>query len=246
MNPHPPCDHTCKLCTLFAFVLRARPTQRPFSRMEVFSRFTGCFGFFLDPDRFAQSFYAPEPFGHPSRPSRALLSAVYLWGVSLSGNVALTPYEPIFLSRALYYATQAPSCTHPLNVKHALQAEILIANYFFVRGLIPEGKSHIDTALTIATTHRAHKIGRISSSEEVEVVEQKERANGFWLAYFTDKCWSIAGGLLSTAPNGLTEEARIDTPWPLELKKSGIVGVCSAFSTIDADVVACRYNLSWM
>lgn len=197
--------------------------------MEIFSRFAGCFGFFLDPDRFAQSFYAPEPFGHPSRPTRALLSAVYLCSVALSGNAALTPHEPVFLSRALYYATQAPSCEHPLNVKHALQAEILIANYFFVRGLIPEGKSHIDTATMIATVHRAHKISKISSSEEVEVVEQRERANGFWIAYFFDKCWSIVGGLPSTSPDGLTEETRIDTPWPLEPQSFRNVGIRSTF-----------------
>lgn len=205
--------------------------------MEIFSRFAKCFGFFLDPDRFAQSFYAPEPFGHPSRPSRALLSAIYLCSIALSGNVNLTPYEPVFLSRALYYATMAPSCTHPSGVKHALQAEILIANYFFVHGLIPEGKSHIDTAMLIATVHRGHKIRRISSSEGVEVIEQRERVNGFWLTYFFDKCWSIAGGMLSTSPNGLTEETRIDTPWPMEPQNFRNVSTRPTFwlLMIDAD-----------
>lgn len=215
MNPQLPCGRICKLRVLSPFE-SSNFAQCTFSRMEIFSRFAGCFGFFLDPDRFAQSFYALEPFGHPSRPTKALLSAVYLCSVALSGNVALVSHEPVFLSRALYYATQAPSCAHPLNVKHALQAEILIANYFFVHGLIPEGKSHIDTAMMIATVHRAHKISRISSSEGIEVIEQRERVNGFWLAYFFDKCWSIAGGLPPTSPDGLTEETRIDTPWPLE------------------------------
>jgi len=126
------------------------------------------------------------------------------------------PYEPTFLSRALYHASQVPSSSHPSNFKHALQAEILIAYYFFVRGLIPEGKSHIDTAILIATVHRAHKISRISNSEEAEAIEQREWVNGFWLAYFSDKCWSIAGGLLSVSPDGLTEETRIDAPWPME------------------------------
>jgi len=184
--------------------------------MEMFSRFAGCSGFFLDPDRFARSFYAPEPFGHHLRPSKALLSAVYLSSVALSGDVTLTTHEPIFLSRALYYASQAPSCTHPSSVKHALQAEILIANYFFLRGHILEGKSHICTAMLIATVHRAHKICRISNLEGVGVIEQWERVKGFWLAYFFDKLWSIAGCLPSTSPDGFTEETRIDAPWPLE------------------------------
>ena len=200
--------------------------------MEIFSRFAGSAGFFLDPDRFAQSFYAPEPFGHHSRPSRALLSAVYLTSVALSRNTTLTAHEPIFLSRALHYAAQAPSCTHPSSGKHALQAEILIASYFFSRGHILEGKSHIDTAMLISTVHRAHKIRRISSFEGTEVIEQWERVKGFWLAYFSEKAWSIAGGLPSTSPDGLTEETRIDTPWPLEPQQFKNVGICLDFSTL--------------
>ena len=194
--------------------------------MEIFSRFAGFTGFFFDPDRFAQSFYAPEPFGHHSRPSRALLSAVYLTSVALSGNATLKTHEPVFLSRALHYAAQAPSCKHPSGAKHALQAEILIASYFFLRGHIPEGKSHIDTAMLISTIHRAHKTRRISNFEGVEVIEQWERVKGFWLAYFFDKAWSIAGGLPSTSPDGLTEETRIDTPWPLEPQQFKNVRIC--------------------
>jgi len=215
MNHRLQCDLTCKFRLLFAFEF-SNHIQYLFPRMEIFSRFAGCFGFFLDPDRFAQSFCVPEPFGHPSRPSKALLSAFYLCSIAFSRRAILTSHEPIFLSRALYHTSQAPSSTHPLNVKHALQAEVLIANYFFARGLIPEGKSHIDNAMLIATVHRAHKISRITSAEEAEVVEQREWVNGFWLVYFSDKCWSIAGGLPSLAPDGLTEETRIDAPWPVE------------------------------
>lgn len=184
--------------------------------MEIFSRFAGCAGFFLDPGQFSQSFYVPEPFGHHSRPSRALLSAVYLTSVALSGNVTLTAHEPVLLSRALCYATYAPTCTHPSAAKHALQAEILIANYFFLRGHISEGKSHVDTAMLISTVHRAHKIQRVSNLEGVQVIEQRERVKGFWLVYFFDKIWSIAGGSKSMSPDGFTEETRIDAPWPLE------------------------------
>ena len=187
--------------------------------MEIFSRFAGSSGFFLDPERFSQSFYTPGPFGHPPRPSKALLSAVYLTSIALSGNGILTTHEPMFLSRALQYASQAPSCTHPSNAKHSLQAEILIANHFFSRGHIQEGKSHVNTAMMISMVHRAHKIHRISNLEGVEVVEQWERVKGFWSTYLLDKFWSIAGGFPSSSPDGTTEEFRIDAPWPLELRQ---------------------------
>lgn len=193
--------------------------------METFLRFVGGCGFFLDLGRFVRSFYAPEPFGHHSRPSEALLSAVYFTSIALSGNTALTAHEPVFLSRALYYASQAPSCTHPSNAKHGLQAEILIANYFFLRGHIQEGKSHINTAMLISTVHRAHKIRRISNLDGVEVIEQWERVEGFWATYLLDKAWSIAGGLPSSFPDGLTDESRIDAPWPLDLQQFKNVGI---------------------
>lgn len=193
------------------------------SRMEIFLRFAGSFGFFLDSERFAQSFYAPGSFGHHSRPSKSLLTAVYLTGIALSGNSILTAHEPIFLSRALQYASQAPSCVHPSNAKHSLQAEILIANYFFVRGHIEEGKSHINTGMMISMVHRAHKICKISNLEGVQVVEQWERVKGFWSTYLLDKFWSIASGLSSSSPDGITGEARVDAPWPLELRESNSV-----------------------
>ena len=193
--------------------------------MEIFSRFTGSLGFFLDSEKFLQSFYVPRPFGHHSRPSASLLSAVYLTSIALSGNEILTTHEPIFLSRALQHAAQAPSCTHPSNAKHCLQAEILMANYFFSRGHIQEGRSHINTALMISMVHRAHKIHRISNTEGIEVIEQWERVEGFWSAYLLDKFWSIAGGLPSSSPDGMTAETRVDAPWPLELRQFKNVGI---------------------
>jgi hypothetical protein len=136
----------------------------------------------------------------------------------------LTAHEPIFLSRALHYTSQAPSGTHPSNAKHGLQAEILVANYFFLRGYIPEGKSHVNAAMMISMLHRAHKIHKISNLEGVEVIEQWERVKGFWSAYLLDKFWSIAGGLPSSSPDGTTAETRIDAPWPLELRQFKNVG----------------------
>ena len=196
--------------------------------MEIFLRFAGCSGFFLDSEKFTQSYYAPGPFGHHSRPSQALLSAAYLTSIAFSGNAILTAHEPVFLSRALQHASQAPSNAHPSSGKHGLQAEILIANYFFLRGYIPEGKSHVNTAMMISMVHRAHKIDRISNLEGVEVIEQWERVKGFWSAYLLDKFWSIAGGLPSSSPDGMTAETRIDAPWPLELQQFKNVGTCAS------------------
>jgi hypothetical protein len=96
------------------------------------------------------------------------------------------------------------------NAKHDLQAEILIADHFFLHGHVQEGKSHMNTVMTILMVHRAHKIHRISILEGVEVIEQWERVKGFWPTYLLDKFWSIAGGSPSSSPEGMNAETRID------------------------------------
>ncbi|KAG6820296.1 hypothetical protein H0H93_002734 [Arthromyces matolae] len=82
------------------------------------------FGFFLNPNRFREATLLPVSFGHPSRPTPAVLSAVYLWGVHLSHSEALLRQEQSFLTRALQHAVTDAFGTHPDVILHTLQAEL--------------------------------------------------------------------------------------------------------------------------
>jgi hypothetical protein len=152
-------------------------------RLDIFLRFSPTLGFFLNNQRFTSSFHVSAPFGHPTRPSPALLSAVYLWGITLSSSETLMSHEDVFVSRALYHASNAPTTTHPQRAKHAIQAELLISQYFFKSGHLAEGKAHSDTAMRIALSHRAHKIRGLRpfvSGQPLDAIELGERINSWW------------------------------------------------------------------
>lgn len=164
-----------------------------------------------------QSFDTREPFGHPSRPSPALLSAVYVWAIALSRSPGLAAYEPVFLSRALYHAAVAPTSTHPNKAKHALQAELLLGNYYFYRGLICEGRAHCNVAMKIALVCRVHTLAGVKqTSRGLDAIEQREWVNAFWAAYYVDLCWTVATGLPSICPDLNSGDDRVDIPWPID------------------------------
>jgi len=164
-----------------------------------------------------QSFDTRECFGHPSRPSPALLSVIYLWGIKLSRSPNLATYEPVFLSRALHYATKAPTSTHPNKTKHTLQAELLLGNYYLYHGLVSEGRTHCNVAMGIALVHRVHTVsGVIQTSHDHDAIEQREWVNAFWMAYYLDLCWTVATGLPSVCPDLHLGADRVNIPWPID------------------------------
>ncbi|KAK0205166.1 hypothetical protein DFS33DRAFT_1274116 [Desarmillaria ectypa] len=165
-----------------------------------------------------------------AHPSTALLSAVYLWGVHLSPVSELSGYEPIVLQRAIQAAAQGLSTRHPQIVLHCIQAEVLLANYFFRNGRALEGKYHTTTAVSLVLSARLHRIRSTepTSADSLDVgveatlpppqdlVEEGERINAFWTVLILNNCWSAADGSPSnisyTAP-----DARVDLPWPLDM-----------------------------
>lgn len=188
------------------------------------------FGFFLNCTRFEGGALLPYPIGSHARPSPALLSAVYLWGVRLScPEEARSSYEARHLSSALHHAANALASDHPDKIIHGIQAEVLLCVYFFTRGRILEGKYHLSAAVSLVLGSRLHQ-QRSSGSPSVQMnllgvsnplsapprdqIEEGERINAFWTVYTLNNIWGIASGCHSNAVfegPGL----QIDTPWPL-------------------------------
>jgi hypothetical protein len=175
-------------------------------------------GFFLNVPRFVNSFYATAA---NSRPSPALLSTIYLWGLKLTSVESFATYEPLFLSRAIQSVAGALGTTHPHKAKHALQAELLLSNYFFWTGRFLEGKYHCGAAVSIAISLGSH---RVRSSQlpgpnphATDPVEEGEGINAFWSVFFNDKCWGVAMNVPSGMPDQKAPNARIDVPWPLDM-----------------------------
>jgi hypothetical protein len=189
------------------------------------------FGFFLNVPRFRESALLALPYGHHSRPSPALLTTVYLWGIHLSRSPSLMDHENTVLSRALQQTANVLSGVHPHRVIHGYQAEILLSYYFFSNGRFLEGKYHVAAAISLAVSSGLHKIRSAEAIPTVrnvvsplqsprDIIEEGERIRGCWTGVILDKCWAVA---LGSIPNLVypTEivGAQVDTPWPLETRE---------------------------
>jgi hypothetical protein len=200
------------------------------------------FGFFLNPHRFRESALLPLSFGHHSRPSPALLSVVYLWGVHLSHSEPLLAQEYTFMTRALQHTATDPLGTHPNNILHTLQAEVLIAYYLFRIGRFVEAKSHTAAAVSLAIGSGFHRIRSsnlfaapalgLSSDTPISLhppqdsIEEGERINGFWTVFMLHKYITVALEPPSSVCGALEAPGmQLDTPWPLDMSEYSEVGV---------------------
>ena len=193
-------------------------------RLNNFLPFATEFGFFLNIPRFHASMLQAFPPGHPSRPSPALIFSTYLFAICISNDPLVKPNQPAYLKRALQEAATALSGNHPHKVMHSIQAEILLAIYFFSNGKFFEGKYHVANAVSTAISAGLHKLrssGPTSQSTlppHRDVIEEGERIICAWNVFNLDKCWAIA---LDDSPNfehsNHALAAKIDTPWPLDM-----------------------------
>ena len=187
-------------------------------------------GFFLNISRFQASFFVNQPTGHPSRPAPALISSVYLWAIRLSHDPSVKAHEAAYLDRATQDAATALSGTHPEKIIHTIQAEVLLANFFFASGRFFEGKYHVTTAISLVFSAGLHRIrsnspqqpqssadNRLSAPRDS--TEEGERILALWTVLNLDKEWAVA---LEERPNFEYSThalaTKIDTPWPLEME----------------------------
>lgn len=161
--------------------------------------------------------------------SPALRDTVYLWGAHLSTSPNISVFHTTFASRALQSTAQALSGPHSRKVVQLIQAEVLLAHYFFRNARILEGKYHTSAAVSLVLSAGLHKIRSPESQAVVpllgldsilepplDAVEEGERINAFWTVLILNNCWTTADGSPSNLSYG-APGSRIDTPWPLDI-----------------------------
>ncbi|KAF7305933.1 Zn(2)-C6 fungal-type domain-containing protein [Mycena chlorophos] len=173
------------------------------------------FGFFLNFSRFRQRAVLHQATGSPHRPLPALLTVVYLWGLRLSKEPSLQAQEQVFLARALEQVASSLSAPHPDRVLHTLQAQILLAYYFYTSGRFLQGKYHASAAASLALSTGLHvRAASAALGPARTAVEDGERVHAWWAVVVLDATWAVA---LEENPN-LDLAAQVDTPWPLEMQ----------------------------
>ena len=198
----------------------------PKIRLNGFLPFASDFGFFLNIPRFQASMLQAFPPGHHSRPSPALIFSTYLFAIRISNDPLVKPNEDSYLTRATQEAGKALSGNHPNKIMHSIQAEVLLATYFFSNGRFFEGKYHVANAVSTAVSAGLHKLRSSSPITPTtlplqrDMIEEGERIICAWNVFNLDKCWAVA---LDDSPNfehsTHTLAAKIDTPWPLDMEE---------------------------
>ncbi|KAL5536926.1 hypothetical protein ACEPAF_749 [Sanghuangporus sanghuang] len=201
-------------------------------------------GFALNVTRFLEAL-SVDP-SHPTYPHRGLMNAIFLWALSLSSEPTFRGRENVFLQRAINILQNviggelgsSGDAAFPTKVLHVMQAEVLIAQYFFTHGRILEGRYHANAAVSLAVSYGFHRISASSCTAPSQpvrsgvssslglltqtlppvttCVEFGERVNMFWAVYNVDRCWTVVGNpcIMSDDPAHGTQ---IDTPWPWDM-----------------------------
>ncbi|KAF7322337.1 hypothetical protein HMN09_00011400 [Mycena chlorophos] len=156
----------------------------------------------------------------PDEASPALLTTVQLWAIHFSRTQSSAPtpeseFEAPYLARAL--SATADALQHQQRrlpdqekvVLQAIQAHVLLANYFFRNVRIVEGRYQLGAAVGLVLAAGLHKL----SGDPTE-----ERINAFWTVYVMDCGWTVADGSPSNFPEDI--QAGVDVPWPGDLSQA--------------------------
>lgn len=129
------------------------------------------------------------------------------------------------------------------DVLYVIQAEVLLANYFFFSGRFLEGRYHCGAAVSLALSCRLNLIGSSNDSgtgleiggpvefpafslpPPEDAIQEGERINAFWSVYMLDKGWAVALNSNSSISDEGPGRTEIHTPWPAPMEAYEAVGI---------------------
>lgn len=205
-----------------------------FLSIDTFIPHAQVFGFFLHIATFRHSALLAFPLGHPSRPTPGLLNAVHLLGVHFSQPESQQGQEAALLVKALQHVATDLLGAHPNKVMQTLQAQVLLAYYFFRTASILEAKVHTAAAVSLALGCGLHRIrsSNLTAPSTIAIIqdqpyslpppanglEEAERINAFWSVLMLHKFVTVSLENPSNVCGTLEAPGmQIDTPWPIDL-----------------------------
>ncbi|KAF9262695.1 hypothetical protein L218DRAFT_867051, partial [Marasmius fiardii PR-910] len=175
-------------------------------------------GFFLDIHQFCSGVETGT-----GGPSPSLLPTVLLIADFVSHGGGASPNESDYLALAVQATSRGLTDHHPKTVLHTIQANVLLAYYFHLKGKSVEGQYYTSTAVSLVLGTGLHQI-RSSDPRSMsgsllpppkDVLEEGERINAVWAVVSLNSFWSAAGRYSSNIDYQVSA-SRVDVPWPLE------------------------------
>ena len=191
------------------------------------------FGFFLNKQRFIA--YCTQKFATNAHhaPSDPLLSAVFLWANRLAQDERWPIVEEAYVSHCAALINAAP-VTGLLNPLYIIQAQLLLANFYFYCARFIDARNHLAAAVALTISNRLSKIrGQLKTPADSKMylvdidanaplenlVDEGERIHAFWTVYTVDKLWAMALDRQAFFADDGSPLSTIETPWPLAMEE---------------------------
>ncbi|TCD70198.1 hypothetical protein EIP91_004378 [Steccherinum ochraceum] len=207
--------------------------------IDIFVLHSSRIGFFLSVPSFIRRVRSPEVSSAHAHPlNDILIATACLWGCRFAGNPSIKSKESDLLRQVVQQAsgfllTDGGNPTR--SVMAFIQAEVLLANYFFTTDRLLEGRYHGSAALSLvlscrlnlrttlqpsATQESSSRAPRQASIQTPhDFVQIGERVNAFWTVCSLYKAWAAASGAPSTIWAGEGSSGlRIEIPPPLSME----------------------------
>jgi hypothetical protein len=146
------------------------------------------------------------------------MNAIYLSACYFSQSPWFAELKTYFHEETLNAI--AAGLEHSDRLIDVASALCLVAVYQFANCRISEGYRHSFTAARLVTNLGLHQISGIACSSQNSMIppardgkELRYRISVFWQVYNVDRSWSVANGLPTALPGGLSS-AKIETPLP--------------------------------
>ncbi|KAL0060225.1 hypothetical protein AAF712_012980 [Marasmius tenuissimus] len=105
-----------------------------------------------------------------------------------------------------------------------IQANVLLANYSFLKGKMVEGRYHTNTAVSLILSSGLHRGSRSLLSPARDTVHEGERINAVFTVLALNAAWTAIDDTGSPAIDWHSPDWRVELPWPLEIEQYRMVG----------------------
>ncbi|KAK1232852.1 hypothetical protein PQX77_004018 [Marasmius sp. AFHP31] len=192
--------------------------------LDTFLSFSSELGFFLDSVNFSSSFVQGQGSG-------SLIGAILLFTSTLSSTFNLVELDCLAsVTDSLAADSRRLAPQNPDAIISVIQANVLLANYFFLKGKMVEGRYHTNTAVSLILSSGLHRGSRSLLSSARDIVHEGERINAVFTVFALNAAWTAVDDTGSPAIDWNSPDWRVDLPWPLEIEQYRMVSSSQSIS----------------
>ncbi|KAH8823163.1 hypothetical protein DL96DRAFT_264672 [Flagelloscypha sp. PMI_526] len=173
-------------------------------------------GFFLNASEFSRSAMLPRTSEGHSRPTLALLYAVYLWGQHFLNSMDHSRIRALESQALQHGALDFAGSSHPHRVMHGIQANVLLSNYYLQDHRLSLAAYFAMGSASLVTSAGLDDQTRSNLPPPHNFTEARERTDAFWIVFSLTRILAIITRRTMPALVPLLEVfgTNATLPWP--------------------------------